>query len=415
MSVEKVIRWLVVAAAISVAGCAQALAQETLKFGACFDLSKSYTFISPQVAQAAQDLAALTNMKGGIDGHKIEIVVQDHGNEPQRGIECYEKLKREGVFVFNMLSTPVSIAVLPRIMKEKNVLIQSLVGRGDAIDGSIFTQIFPVGSTDWGQAANDIAYIKQLRGGDMKGAKIGFIYLDYPFGQEPIGILKTLAEREGFELKLYPVPLPGSDQTSVWTQVRRDQPDFMISWLLAGGHVVAAKEMKRNGYPIEKYISVNWLNEVDIANIGPEAAKGIKRGTNVVGGPDVPIIREITAELYAKGKGSGPEKNLKDVYYNTGLAIYSVAFEATRNAIKQAGWPVTAASMKGGYESIKDFHANGLLAPVTVTAADHGGGGKTRIEMWDGQKWVPQTAWLSAYQDLIWQIVKTSSSGFKIE
>ncbi|MFX8755049.1 ABC transporter substrate-binding protein, partial [Acinetobacter baumannii] len=82
--------------------------------------------ISPQVAQAAQDLAALTNMKGGIDGHKIEIVVQDHGNEPQRGIECYEKLKREGVFVFNMLSTPVSIAVLPRIMKEKNVLIQSL-------------------------------------------------------------------------------------------------------------------------------------------------------------------------------------------------------------------------------------------------------------------------------------------------
>lgn len=415
MSVEKVIRWLAIAAAITAAGFAQALAQETLKFGACFDLSKSYTFISPQVAQAAQDLAALTNMKGGIDGHKIEIVVQDHGNEPQRGIECYEKLKREGVFVFNMLSTPVSIAVLPRIMKEKNVLIQSLVGRGDAIDGSIFTQIFPVGATYWGQAANDIAYIKQLRGGDMKGAKIGFIYLDYPFGQEPIGILKTLAEREGFELKLYPVPLPGSDQTSVWTQVRRDQPDFMISWLLAGGHVVAAKEMKRNGYPIEKYISVNWLNEVDIANIGPEAAKGIKRGTNVVGGQDVPIIREITAELYAKGKGSGPEKNLKDVYYNTGLAIYSVAFEATRNAIKQAGWPVTAASMKAGYESIKEFDANGLLAPVTVTAADHGGGGKTRIEMWDGQKWVPQTAWLSAYQDLIWQIVKTSSSGFKVE
>ena len=33
-----------------------------------------------------------------------------------------------------------------------------------------------------------------------------------------------------------------------------------------------------------------------------------------------------------------------------------------------------------------DFDANGLLAPVTVTAQDHGGGGKTRIEMWDGQK-----------------------------
>ncbi len=71
--------------------------------------------------------------------------------------------------------------------------------------------------------------------------------------------------------------------------------------------------------------------------------------------------------------------------------------------------------MKVGYESLKDFDANGLLAPVTVTAQDHGGGGKTRIEMWDGQKWVPQTGWLADYQDLIWQIVKTSSSGFKAE
>ncbi|MBC9880057.1 ABC transporter substrate-binding protein [Bradyrhizobium sp. INPA01-394B] len=416
MSIGKVIKDLVVAAAFSAAASSYALAQDsTLKFGLCFDLSKSYTFVSPQVAQAAQDLATLTNMKGGIDGHKIEIVVQDHGNEPQRGIECYEKLKREGVFVFDMLSTPVSIAVLPRIMKDKNILMQSSVGRGDAVDGSVFTQIFPVGATYWGQAANDIAYIKQQRGGDLKGAKIGFIYLDYPFGQEPIGVLKTLAEREGFELKLYPVPLPGSDQTSAWTQVRRDRPDFMISWLLAGGHVVAAKEMKRNGYPIEKYISVNWLNEVDIANIGPDVAKGVKRGTNVVGGQDVPVIKEIMAELYAKGKGSGPEKNLKDVYYNLGLANYSVAFEAARNAVKQAGWPVTAASMKAGYESLKNFDANGLLAPVTVTAQDHGGGGKTRIEMWDGQKWVPQTGWLADYQDLIWQIVKTSSSGFKVE
>ena len=416
MLIGKVTKGLAIAAALSAAGWTHALAQEgTLKFGLCFDLSKSYTFVSPQVAQAAQDLAALTNIKGGIEGHKVEIVVQDHGNEPQRGIECYEKLKRDGVFVFDMLSTPVSIAVLPRIMKDKNILMQSSVGRGDAVDGSVFTQIFPVGATYWGQAANDIAYIKQQRSGDLKGAKIGFIYLDYPFGQEPIGVLKTLAEREGFELKLYPVPLPGSDQTSAWTQVRRDRPDFMISWLLAGGHVVAAKEMKRNGYQIEKYISVNWLNEVDIANIGPDVAKGIKRGTNVVGGQDIPIIKEIMTELYSKGKGSGPEKNLKDVYYNLGLANYSVAFQAARNAVKQTGWPVTAASMKVGYESLKDFDANGLLAPVTVTAQDHGGGGKTRIEMWDGQKWVPQTGWLADYQDLIWQIVKTSSSGFKAE
>lgn len=404
------------ALAISVTSLSAVQAAEgTIKFGLCYDLSKAYTFVTPQVAQAAQDLATLTNIRGGIDGHDVEIIVRDHGNEPQRGIECYEQLKREGVVVFDTLSTPVSIAVLPRIMKDKNILIQSLVGRGDAVDGSVFTQVFPVGPTYWGQMANDIAYLKEQHGGDLNGVKVGFTYLDYPFGQEPIEILKTLAEKEGFELLLYPVPLPGTDQASVWSKARRDKPDHMIAWLLAGTHVVAAKEMKRNGFPIEKYISVNWLNEVDINNIGAEAAIGIKRGTNVAGGQDIQVIQDIIAEVYGNGKGAGDQAHIQDVYYNTGLAIYSAAFEAARLAVKQNGYPVTAASMKQGYESIVDFDANGLFAPITVTTEDHGGGGKTRVEMWDGKSWLPQQDWTAAYTDVIWGVVKESSGKFTVE
>lgn len=415
MKLKTYIKHMAAATAVGIASLAPAAAQETIKFGLCYDLSKSYTFVTPQVAQAAKDLATLINMRGGIDGHPIEVINQDHGNEPQRGIECYEQLKRDGVVVFDMLSTPVSIAVLPRVMKDENILIQSLVGRGDAVDGSVFTQIFPVGPTYLGQMANDIAYIKEQSGGDMNGVKVGFAYLDYAFGQEPIELLKTLAEKEGFELVLYPVPLPGSDQSSVWTKVRRDKPDYVVAWLLAGGHVVAAKEMKRNGFPIDKYISVNWLNEVDINNIGAEAAIGIKRGTNVAGGQDIPIIQEILADVYGAGEGAGDILNLNDVYYNTGLAIYSTAFEAARLAVEQNGFPVTAASMKAGYESIVDYDANGLVAPITVTAADHGGGGKTRVEMWDGKTWVPQQDWTAAYSDLIWELVRESSAKFAAE
>jgi len=300
-------------------------------------------------------------------------------------------------------------------MKDKNILIQSLVGRGDAVDGSVFTQIFPVGPTYWGQMANNIAYLKEQHDGDLNGVKIGFTYLDYPFGQEPIEILNTLSELEGFELLLYPVPLPGTDQASVWSKARRDKPDHMIAWLLAGTHVVAAKEMRRNGYPIENYLSVNWLNEVDIRNIGADAAIGIKRGTNVAGGQDIQVIQDIISEVYGSGKGAGDQANIEDVYYNTGLAIYSAAFEAARLAVEQNGYPTTAASMKAGYESITDYDANGLFAPITVTAEDHGGGGKTRVEMWDGKTWVPQQDWTAAYTDVIWETVKKSSSSFTVE
>ena len=353
---------------------ASAQSEETIKFGLCFDLSKSYTFVTPQVAQAAQDLAMYTNDNGGIEGHPIEIIVRDHGNEPQRGVECYEQLKRDGVFIFNFMSTPVTNAVLPRAMNDENILMQSFVGRGDAVDGEVFEWVFPVGPTYWQQAANDVAFIKEQLDGDLSDAKIGFIYLDYPFGQEPIEILRTLSEREGFELELYPVPLPGSDQSGAWSSIRRDQPDYVISWLLASGHVVASKEMRRNRFPIDRYIAVNWFNEVDIANIGAEEATGILRGTNVAGGQEVPIVRLMLDTYYADGNGSGPESLVRDVYYNTGMAIYSAGFEAARIAIAENGWPLTPESMKNAYESIENFDGDGVMAPVTVTGEDHGGG-----------------------------------------
>ena len=397
---------------LAVLALAAGTAQAQIKIGACYDLSKAYTFVTPQIVQAAKDYADILNARGGIEGQKVEIVAADHGNEPQRGIECYERLKREGVMMFDFLSTPVSRAVLPRAMADGNVMMQSFVGRGDAIDGDVFKWIFPIGPTYWGQMANNIQYIKNQRKGDLKGAKIGFIYPDYAFGQEPIPVLKTLAAKEGFELQLFPTPLPGKDQAAVWTQIRRANPDWIITWNLSAMHVVAAKEAKRNGIPMDRIISVNWFNEVDIANIGAMEAKGIKRGTNVVGGREHPLMKQIAADLYAKGKGNGDAKHLDDIYYNTGLAMYTVMFEGIRNAVRQGGMPLTPAKIKAGLESLRNFDANGLIAPVTVTASDHGGGGKTRIDMWDGTKWVPQSDWIAAYGDVVGAVVKEQSAEF---
>jgi branched-chain amino acid transport system substrate-binding protein len=87
-------------------------------------------------------------------------------------------------------------------------------------------------------------------------------------------------------------------------------------------------------------------------------------------------------------------------------------FEAARKAVELQGLPITPDSYRAGLESLRGFDANGLMAPITVTAQDHGGGGATRIEMWDGTAWVPQTDWLSEYSDQVWAVVKESSSKF---
>ena len=320
-------------------------------------------------------------------------------------------MKDQAVTV-DLLSTPVSRAVLPRAMKDGKVMIQALVGRGDAVDGDVFKWVFPLGPTYWGQAVNVVSHFKKQSGGSLKGKKIAFLYIDYPFGQEPIPVLKELQKREGFELELFPYPLPGSDQSSAWSQIRRFQPDLIVHWAFSAMHVVAAKEAKRNGVPLDRLVSVNWFNEVDLNNIGLEAAKGIRRSTTVVSGTEHPLVKEILSELYDKGKGNGDRKFVSDIYYTTGLAIYAPIFEAARIALKKEKGPLTAEKMRKGLESLKDFSANGLLPPLTVTSKDHGGGGKTRIEMWDGAKWVVQGDWSADYTDLVWSTVKQHSAEF---
>lgn len=403
---------LLLGAAALLLGSQPALAADPIRFGLCYDLTKAYTFITPQVTQAVRDYADLLNMKGGIEGHPIELIIQDHGNEPQRGIECYEKVKQMGAVTVDLLSTPVSRAVLPRAMKDGMVMIQALVGRGDAVDGDVFKWVYPLGPTYWGQAANIVSYYKKLSGGSLKGKKIAFLYIDYPFGQEPIPVLQELQKTEGFDLQLFPYPLPGNDQSAAWSQIRRLNPDVIMHWGFSAMHVVASKEAQRNGIGMDKVISVNWFNEVDLANIGADKLKGFRKSSVVVSGTDHPLMQDITRELYEKGKGNGDRKFLGDTYYNIGLAIYAPVFEAARLALVSEKAPLTAEKMRKGLESLKSYDAKGLIPPLTVTAKDHGGGGKSRIDMWNGTKWVPQGDWAADYSDLVWSTVKKHSAEF---
>lgn len=388
------------------------LAADPIKFGLCYDLTKVYAFAMPQTVQAARDLADVINLKGGIEGRPIELILQEHGNEPQRGVECYERLKAQGAIAFDMSSTGVGNAVLPRAMNEGVVLIQVGLGRSDAVDGEVFKWVFPLGSTYWGMVGNIVSYAKKQSGGSLKGKKIAFLYIDFPFGQEPLPVLQELQKTEGFELQLFPYPLPGNDQTSAWSQMRRYQPDYVIHWGTASMHVVAAKEAQRNGVPIDKVITTPWISDVDIGNIGNDAAKGLKKVSTFAGGADLPIIREIQRELYDKSKGNGDPKWIGTTYYNRGLASFLPVFEGARLAAKQEGHPLTSDKLRKGLESVRNFDGDGVLPPMNITEKDHGSGGKSRIEMWDGTKWVPQTDWSAEYSDLVWSIVKTHSTAY---
>jgi len=399
-------------AAIGVSGAAKA--DDTIKFGLLQDFTAVYTFVTDEYNQGQRDYIEMINRQGGINGHEIELIIRDTGNEPQRGIEAYSRARGEGAILVDFLSTPVSRANVNRVLNDEVVMITALHGRGDASDGQTFPFIFPMMATYWSQAALLADYIDEHQGG-LEGKRIAHVYIDSPFGREPVPVLEALAERKGFELRTFAYPSPGTEQSATWSDVRRFQPDHVLLWGAGGGQAVSVREAIRAGIPQENVLSVVWMAETDAETIGRDRATGIKRFEAVATGTDYPVMQRIMEEVIEPGHGAGPREEVGTTYYNIGVASMAVAVEGARIALEEFGAPLTGDKLRRGMEMIENFDAEGMMPPITLTEEDHQGGGFGRVSQWNGEAWEPITDWFAAHQDIVWEEIEKDARDFRDE
>jgi len=389
-----------------------ALAQEPIKFATPLDFTAVYTFLTNEYSEGQRDYITLINERGGINGHKIEMSVSDTGNQPQRGIEAYNRASRDGVVMVDFLSTPVARAMVNRVLDDEIVMIMALHGRGDASDGKTFPYVFPLMATYWSQAALLIDHMNQNEGG-LEGKKVAHVFIDSPFGREPIPVLEELSERLNFELRTFPYASPGNEQSATWSDVRRYRPDFVIIWGAGGGQAVSVRDAIRNGIKPEQIHSVVWLAEADMDTVGRDVAKGVRKFQAAVSGTDTPIIQDIIKEVIETGKGAGPRENVGRTYYNIGVATMAIVVEGARIALEEFGAPLTGDKLRQGMERITDFDAQGLIPPATFTEEDHQGGGFGRVAEWDGEQWAPLGDWHTSFQDVVWEEIREGAEEFR--
>jgi branched-chain amino acid transport system substrate-binding protein len=398
-------------AGVALGGAAQAQDGETIKFGLLQDFTAVYTFVSGEYNQGQRDYLTLVNEEGGIDGQMFEAIVRDTGNEPQRGIEAYNRAREEGAVLVDFLSTPVSRALVDAVLADEVVMITALHGRGDASAGETFPYVFPMMATYWSQATVLAQYIED--NGGLDGKKIALVHIDSPFGREPIPVLEDLAEEKNFELRTFAYPSPGNEQSATWSEVRRFQPDHVMIWGAGGGQPVSVREAIRNGIPAENILSVVWLAETDVENVGSDVMTGVKRFEAVSTGMDSPILQRIQETVIDGGLGAGEADNVGTTYYNIGVATMAVAVEAARLALEAEGGPLTGEKLKAGFEMIENFDAEGLMPAITITAQDNQGGGAGRVSQWNGEAWEAVGDWGAAFQEIVQIEIDAGAEAFE--
>ena len=376
------------------------------------------------------DYLQYVNANGGVNGVKLTWSECETEYVVEKGVECYERLKKglngAPAAATNPLSVGIAYATLDRSTADKIPLITINHGRTDSTDGRVFPYAFPLQLNPYSEVSAIVNYIGQQVGGldKLKGKKIVTLYHGSPYGKETNEVLEKLASKYGFALTLLEVPHPGNEQQSQWLNIRRIQPDYVILRGWGVMNPVALKTAQKLGYPTDRIIGNIWSNSEDDAAPAGAAAKGFISITTHPSGTAFPVLQGIKKSVVDAGKGNlADPKRFGTVYYNLGVVNGILNVEAVRIAQAKFGnKPLTGEQVRWGFENIRlddkrltELGALGLVQPLKLSCADHEGGGAVRFQQWNGQEWKLISEWVQADRALLRPIIEASASKYAKE
>jgi len=348
---------------------------------------------------------------GGIEGVKLIYEECEFGYNTGRGVECYERLKAKGSVISNPNSTGLSYKLIPKARVDKIPVFTMGYGMSAGADGTRFPWVFNFPTTYWSQASAFIRYVGAEMGGlqNLRGKKIGLLFLEGGYGREPIPLFKALAKKYGYKYRDWAVPFAASlDQRSQWRKIVRWNPDYLFMWGWGVMNSTAIERAIENGYDLKKFIGVWWSgSEVDVKNAGMRA-KGYRAGTFHATGIDFPLHRDILKHVYKGDMSAALKNNFGEVLWNRGMLNALLSVEGIRNAILKYGKTVTGEHVRWGLENVnitnqrlRELGLANYMLPIKVTCADHEGNGPVMFQEWDGRKWVLISDWVQPMRDIV--------------
>ena len=287
-------------------------------------------------------LNMLNERDGGIGGVKINVEECETGYDTKKGVECYEQVKSKHPVVINPYSTGITLPLIPKAAVDKIPILSMAYGLSASADGNDFPWIFNPPATYWDGVSMFIRYIGGKEGGldKLKGKKIGFIYLDAPYGNEPIPLLAGA----GQGLRLRTQALSGAGRGNAEPVVAVAQHSPRSSEL--DDHVGLGRHESDRGQGSRQERLSRWITSIGIG--GPAAmTTRVRRGPAAKGylslnfdavGTNFPVIKDIQKYVIDKGKSQtreGPASARTSTI--AASSTRSIIAEAIRNAQKLTG------------------------------------------------------------------------------
>lgn len=337
---------------------------DTIKIGDVIDISGP-TGVMGVSRKAAMELwVKKVNEAGGINGRKIEYILEDGQYEPAREKSSYTKLltKDEVFTVISNWSSGTVMALMSQVEKDQNIFMPQPAITGALVPAKkwVFHTSPPYAS--YYNAMFD--YAVKL----SAGKKIGVLSAGNPFGNDGLKVMETRAKEKGVQLVKEVVNFTDIDATSQVTNLKNADVGavLLVENTQATAVIFKAADQLNFSKPL-----VMCANATEPALI--ELAGNTKAIKNAIGiqatatfMEDVPGIKEIK-DLAAK---YGIDKNLYQTQWFVLPWTEALLFE---DALKRAGDDLSPENVRNQIESTKDFDTKGLMDKISFSPDKHYG------------------------------------------
>jgi len=300
------------------------IAGDTIKFGVAGAQSGDLASYGLPTVKAAELVVAMYNAKGGINGKKIELLIEDDVCKPEVATNTATKLVTDGVdVVLGHICSGATKAALP-IYKEAGVVVMSpsATDTGLTFSGDYPNFFRTIAHND----AQAIA-MADFAINTVGSKKIAVIHDKGDYGKGLAEIAKKLVEESGkAEVVLFEGVTPGAvDYTAIVQKIKRKGADTV---LFGGYHPEASKivtMMNKKRLKVT-FISDDGVKDDTFIKVAGKNAEGVY----ATGPKDTSSnpLSGISIEAHKKAYNADP-----GAFYE---AAYSAAI-ALLNAIEKAG------------------------------------------------------------------------------
>ena len=353
---------------------------EPVKVGILCDRSGAVASINTYLCDGMEDwFDFVNNVQAGAKGRPIEHTEIDFKYEVPIGVDGYKRMTtRENIRMVIPLATPLVDALAPLSAEDKVVLWSPGFGVSSAANGKEFPYIFVGVATYHAQAMAAMQAVADdwQAQGKTGNPKVVYLFFDNPAGRDPLELIQNQSKTIGLDvIDSVAVPATTVDMTTIMTQVKDKNPDYVISHLFGRTPALSLQAAEKVGFPRDRMISFVWGLAEDEVKLAQQAAEGY-RGLQIAAHPnDNPEAYQLL-EGYWRDSGKTPNPKAREsLHYARGMMMGNLMVESARLADN----PMDGDSLKKGIETMRDFTAHGLLAGTTMTPEDHGGTRKVRL------------------------------------